>query len=283
MLIAFAVVTATATWVASRTVPRHVTGITGGDFMQFWCAANILVSGNDPYDTRLQAHYSREQGWDRQVQGHGKFDFMPYYYPPWLGLVCIGLLPLGFQMANMLWIVLQFEAALISGFLIQRVFFDRSLRIALLFIPCFALTVQAARMGQIAPSILLAVVASCRLSQIRWDRSAGFCLAWLLIKPQATALFVFVALVWAFRQQRWRLIKACVMSIIGFVLVSTAVVPGWLPSMLNAPLETPLVTVDKPWLANHVVRNVADGRSHPNRWLRAVSARKYSSGDLATA
>ncbi len=244
----FVTVTAAATWMTSEIVPRRVFGITGGDFMQFWCAGKILASGRDPYNPQLQTQYSREQGWNRNIQGHGKFDFMPYYYPPWLGLACIGLLALGFESANVLWVVLQFEAAAVAGYLLQRSIPGRSLGIAVVFVPCFALTIQAARMGQIAPSILLAIVAACYLSQKGCDRTAGACLACLTIKPQLTALFVFMALLWAIKQRRYRVVGGFVAAVACFVLASTAVVPNWLPAMLNAPLETPLVTVERPWL-----------------------------------
>ena len=53
------------------------------DFICYWAAGKLVASGESPYDEALQARIQHECGWDKATDGLGKFDFLPYYYPPW--------------------------------------------------------------------------------------------------------------------------------------------------------------------------------------------------------
>lgn len=244
----YVAVTAVATWLVQTSLARDAANRTGGDFIQFWCAGDILLHGGNPYDYELQASHSRAVGWDRQTHGHGRFDFMPYYYPPWLGLCCVALVPLGFTFAHALWIVLQFEAAVLSGWLLRRAGGGLSPLLCVVLVAGFALTIQATRMGQIAPLVLLLAVAMWHFAEHGADRRAGWMLAALSIKPQLTAVLIAAVLLWAVRQRRWRIIEGFATAMFVFLTASTIVFPGWLPAMLHAPQEVPLVTLESPWL-----------------------------------
>ena len=89
----------------------------GCDFFSFWTAGELLASAQSPYDADHQARVQRRLGWDREVHGRGLYDFMPYYYPPWLGLAFTALVPLGYPAAKVAWISLDFELLLITGHL----------------------------------------------------------------------------------------------------------------------------------------------------------------------
>jgi hypothetical protein len=104
--------------------------------------------------------------------------------------------------------------------------------------------------GQTAPLVVLLLVASWRLLAAGHDRAAGWALAWTSIKPQLTICVVLVVVVWAIRQRRWQVLEGLVTAGTLLVIVSTCVFPGWLPAMLDAPRQTPMVIVDRPWLAS---------------------------------
>src|SRR4051812_1042860 len=88
------------------------------DFIQFWTAATLIKAGQSPYDADLQASIQRGLGWDKATVGEGLYAFLPYYYPPWLGLACVPLLPLGYPTARLVWFVFLGDLLLAAGFLL---------------------------------------------------------------------------------------------------------------------------------------------------------------------
>ena len=73
------------------------------DFICYWTAGKILASGGSPYDVGLQTRVQQEHGWDRETTGRGTYEFLPYYYPPWFGLLFVPFLPLGYGGARFAW------------------------------------------------------------------------------------------------------------------------------------------------------------------------------------
>src|SRR5437879_457200 len=59
-----------------------------GDAICFYTAGRIIASGGSPYDVAAQARIQAECGWDKATDGGGKYEFMPYFYPPWFALLC---------------------------------------------------------------------------------------------------------------------------------------------------------------------------------------------------
>jgi hypothetical protein len=219
-----------------------------GDFVQFWSAGKLLANGQSPYDAELQAAINAEAGWRVAHVGESSFRFMPYYYPPWFGIACIPFTSLPYAYAQSVWVVCMFSAALISGVLLRRLTQPHGEPMLLLLVPCFALTVQAARMGQIAPLLLLAVTAMCYLIQRDRPLAGGLCLAWMTVKPQVGAVLILATLVWAIRNRQWRVIAGFGFGCTVFVAISTIVRPTWFWEMLSAPSQTPLLTASMPWM-----------------------------------
>jgi hypothetical protein len=220
------------------------------DVICYYSAGEILASGQSPYDVQLQTVIQGSHGWDKQSSGLGIYDFLPYYYPPWLGLVWILVLPLGYTTAKLLWFFFSVEMTLVSGFL---------LRPAVPAAPGWAPVVLAAfsvftlgciMLGQTAILILFLAALSWRLLEAGWERSAGVALAWLTIKPQLTAVLLLAVLIRMVRQRRWQVVGSffCTLSLLA--LLSTLIVPSWPTEMLRAPLKTPSPTEYYPWIGN---------------------------------
>lgn len=237
-------------WLALAAALTRVNGIEhlGGDYAQFWSASSILTSGGNPYDPLQQRRQAAALGWDIQEHGLGRYAYLPYYYPPWLGLALVPLLPWGYAAAKTAWLALLVVAVAASGFLLRSSV--PALRpAAVIAVVCgFGVWWVALLFGQTSPLVVLLLAAAWRLAESGRDRSAGWALAWLSIKPQLALPAVVCVLVWAARQRRWRMWEGFFACGTLLVAVSTCVTPGWLTAMLAAPRETPLVTVDAPWL-----------------------------------
>ncbi len=214
----------------------------GPDFIQFWTAATLLVHREDPYDPGRQAAVQRSLGWKKAEEGLGLYDFMPYYYPPWLGLAFIALLPLGYPLAKMTWIVLA-EGALIAGaLLLKDTIRGLTAAVALAVVVLFGFSIKSVAMGQIAPLVVFLAALAWWLLERRRDAAAGAVLALLTIKPQLTLLALAALLVWSMRQRRWLVVAMFAATLGALGAVSAVAFPGWLPSMLSATSATPMPT-----------------------------------------
>src|SRR5262245_21130886 len=181
------------------------------DFVCYWAAGQIISMGQSPYDPELQARVQHEYGWGKQTNGLGFYDFLPYRYPPsLLGVVCVLLVPMDFATARIAWLVVNSELLLLTGFMLRIRLNGASRWIALVLVPAFAFSILAVLVGQVSPLILFLVVATWRLLDANWDRSAGGVLAWISIKPQLTLLLLVAVLLWSVRRGRWRVVQGFV-------------------------------------------------------------------------
>jgi hypothetical protein len=220
------------------------------DFICYWTAAELVASGHTPYDAELQARIQHDLGWDTVANGLGFYRFVPYFYPPWLALGTVLLLPLGYAGAKMAWLFMNVELTLLTAYLLRHSVPPLSPRIPLVLLPVFIFTLVAGLLGQTSILILFLMAACWRLLAARRDHLAGFTLAWLTLKPQLTGLLLLALLLWGFRQRRWALLRGFGISLALLCLVSFILLPSWPLQMLSAPGETPPPTVLYPSLGN---------------------------------
>src|SRR3954447_5056030 len=147
------------------------------DFICYWSAGKILASGRSPYDVQLQIEVQQAYGWDKETTGRGIYDFLPYYYPPWFGLVWVLFLPLGFTAAKLLWFFLNVELTLIAGYLLRPAVPDAPPWVPVLLASLSLFTVACVALGQTAILVLFLAALSWRLLEEGWERSAGVALA----------------------------------------------------------------------------------------------------------
>jgi len=109
------VVTTTAIVLVRAVVPiRWV----APSFICFWAGAELWAAGESPYDPAAQTRVQHAYGWDKDVDGYGYWDFLPYCYPPsLLTPLTIALLPLGYPTARIAWLVLNVEFLVMAGIL----------------------------------------------------------------------------------------------------------------------------------------------------------------------
>jgi hypothetical protein len=217
------------------------------DFIQFWTAGKIIRRGGDPYDVALQAAIQRDLGWDRQKNGLGLYDFMPFYYPPWLAIACVPFAWLDYSTAKLVWFVLNSVLLLASAYLVRGAFSGVSSAIVLTTAIAFAPSLLCLQLGQTAILVLFLVVCSWRLVECGRDGAAGVLLASTTIKPQLSALLLFGMTLWAVRRGRWRIPLCMSLTVLLFVLASTLVLPAWLVRWMSAPRVTPMPMVTFPW------------------------------------
>jgi hypothetical protein len=219
------------------------------DIICFWTAGTLLASGQSPYDPDLQTLIHKEFGWDRELHGVGLYDFLPYYYPPWLGLLWMGLLPLGYPWARAAWYFLNVEMVVAAGYLLG----SETTRLRWLFTllaPAFYFSLACIAIGQSSILSLFLTVLAWKLLDRGNDLAAGAVLAWVTFKPQLGAVLFVGVLLWAIRQHRRRVVWGCAAMLGILAAVSTAISPGWPVGMVELLLQTPKPTDYYPWIGN---------------------------------
>src|SRR5262245_55035344 len=88
------------------------------DFLSSWTATRLLADGHRPYEPAGQARVQRELGWDKNLRGGGRYEFLPFYYPPWFALLCAPLGALAYPIAERAWFFINVECVLFSGILL---------------------------------------------------------------------------------------------------------------------------------------------------------------------
>ncbi len=269
-------VVAALTLVAAVPMQKERQQLTDGTFamndaIQFWCAGNLIRQGRSPYEIEGQATISAAAGWDRETTGIGRYDFMPYYYPYWVGLAVAPLTLLDFETFTATWTVLQYASLLMASVLLCQIpeRFPRLLTGVLIVL--FPLATQVADMGQVACALLMLLALLWWSVERRRDLLAGLMLAALCTKPQLTVLVVPCVLIWSWRQDRRRVMLGFAGGVAALVTVSTLMWPNWIIEFLQAPSTTPMLTGSDPWKLttwNAACRSLgADGL-----WLMALTA-----------
>jgi hypothetical protein len=254
-------------WAGRDVLPRST------DFLCYWTAGKLFANGNSPYDSDAPAHVQRDLGWSKDTQGGGRYEFLPFYCPPWFALCCAPFAALGYPTAERVWSFINIESLLLSSALLKD--FAKGLLRAVtpLVVLAFFPTLVAVFAGQVSPVILLQIVAAWRLLDRRRDQFAGALLSCATIKPQLSCVLLAGILLWAARRRRWGVVGGFAAGLGLLCLASTAVVPSWPMEMLHATRVTPLPTDEWPWVGvswNLALRTL--GLSGGFLWLAYAAA-----------
>jgi hypothetical protein len=220
------------------------------DFICYWSAGELLASGRSPYDIALQTQLQQGHGWDKATDGLGIYDFLPYYYPPWFGLLWVPLLPLGYAAGKVAWFFLNVEFSLVTGYLLKQNVPEVRAWMPLVMVPVFFFSLVCMVLGQTALLVFFLIALAWWLLNQDRDRSAGVVLAWLTIKPQVAAVLLLAILLWAIRRHRWAVVWAFLITVTLLCALSACIVPSWPAQMWNAQRQTPPPTVYYPWIGN---------------------------------
>jgi hypothetical protein len=220
---------------------RHVNIVEAlglADYVAYWAAGRLMVSGENPYSWDDLLRLQHELGWPETYPNM-------MYYPPWtLPLVMLlGAPPYG--LSRCLWLPIGLG---LIGFCTDRIWrFYRgpvsyrwvAWSVAFSFIP----TLVVLRMGQIGPVLLVGIVGFLYFQERRRDWLAGAALLLPAIKPQLVYLFGVAVLAWAADQRRWRILGGGVLAFLGAVGLALLWNPHVLDQYRVALANPPVVNV----------------------------------------
>jgi hypothetical protein len=212
----------------------------GIHYLQYRAAANLLMSGRNPYDLEQQTLLQRS------LQEGGNRPFIQYSYPPWFAIACAPLSVLPYLVAEVFFLFLISFCLVLSGWLLHSATGGLSLWATILIVVGFLPSLIATQTSQTAPLVLLLMAITWRSLDHRQDWLAGAALAALSIKPQLTLAIVVGVLLWAARCRRWEAIQAFAVTLGLFCLASSTLFPSWPLAMVEAWSQIPLARDGRP-------------------------------------
>ncbi len=206
------------------------------DFMTYWAAGRLFLSGGDPYSIGAAFAVERSLGWP-YVQP------LVMLNPPWtLPLVALlGLLP--FPVAHYGWLALSLGIEVVCALALWRYFGgENRLRwIALVVLATFLPAASAEHFGQVTPLILGGITGLLFALRRRKYALAGVCLVILGLKPHLVYLVLAAVLLWSMREKTWRVPVTAALGAGGVTLGAIGyndAVLGYFRASLPAALET---------------------------------------------
>ncbi len=183
------------------------------DFVEYWAAGSLNLSGQNPYDPALVLERERSVGF------RGTDALMMLNPPPVLTIVMpFGALP--YQTAALLWLVFQ-AAALVWSCLLLWDLAGGARRLRWVAFACglvFLPTLFALLLGQISILLLLGLALFLRFERDGKMVAAGASLTLLLIKPHIVYLVGAALVVEWLRSRDWRIVLGVALGGISFLV-----------------------------------------------------------------
>ncbi len=170
------------------------------DFVEYWAAARLFLSGDNPYDTAALFETQRAVGW-------AKTQPLIMWNPPWILTLIAPFGLLSYSLGRVLWFFLQIALVLLGSGLLWRIYAPEAPTTwpGWVLGICFAPTLFAIRVGQLAPFFFLGWVAFLWWERQRRDLWAGASLALITLKPHLLYLFWLFLALWVWQNRRWRI------------------------------------------------------------------------------
>jgi hypothetical protein len=207
------------------------------DFVTYWAAGRLFLSGKDPYSMSAMLGIERSLGW-------------PYAHtlvmlnPPWtLPLVALlALLP--FAAAHALWLAVSVVLEAVCALVLWDYFGGehRQRWIALVLVATFLPAATAEHMGQITPLMLAGITGFLVALRHRRDVLAGACLLLFGLKPHLLYLVLAAILLWSIQKRKWAVPITPALCAVGTSLAAIAFnrnVLGYFHETLQAAVDTP--------------------------------------------
>ena len=207
------------------------------DFVTYWAAGRLFLTGQDPYSMNAMLGIERSLGWN---YAHTLVMLNPPWTLPFVAL--LALLP--FPAAHHAWLVVSVMLEIACALALWRYFGGehRQRWIALVVVATFLPAATAEHMGQITPLILVGVtgflVALCQKRYVL----AGVCLLLFGLKPHLLYLVLLAILLWSIQMRKWVVLITPALCAAGASLAAIAFnrnVLGYFHETVQAAVDTP--------------------------------------------
>jgi hypothetical protein len=208
------------------------------DFVEYWAATRLLLTGNNPYGPQELFELQRSVGWTDSIP-------LLMWNPPW---TLSFILPFGlasFDVAQFLWLLLNIFIVVFCAKQLWLLYgglptaYRRAWLVVLTFAPAYLVLI----LGQIGPLILLGLVGFLHCARDKHWKWAGAFTILVSIKPHLLYLFWIALVLWIIEKRQWQVMIGAMVS--GFIaatiplLFSPSVYADYIQLNRTAKLPTP--------------------------------------------
>ena len=189
------------------------------DFVEYWAAARLFVSGGNPYAPAELLKVQREVGWSEPLP-------LLMWNPPW---TLAFIWPFGlfeYDTGQFIWFLLHTLIIFVGALTLWRIYGGsaQQSRFAWLAVLTFAPGYFVLLLGQIGPLVLLGLIGFLAATKRKAWVFAGASLVLISIKPHLLHLVWLALLLWICKERQWQ-------TLLG--LAAGAAVMAGLPLYLN--------------------------------------------------
>jgi hypothetical protein len=217
-------------------IPRLYRALPLNDFIEYWSAARLFITGGNPYSGAEMLRVEQSLGWSSP-------EALPMLNPPWVLTIFAPLAALPFRTAQILWFIVSAALLFASADLLWRYYGGRpdqrvvAWACAALFFP----NPVALRMGQVAPIILFGLVAFLVSMRSRSPWLAGVALFVLGMKPHLLVPLGLVLMIWIIQRRNWTVLGGLTLVVAVATAVAIVVNPAALTGYIHLWANTPPV------------------------------------------
>ena len=189
----------------ATTEPKYVR-----DFVEYWAASRLLLSGKNPYGPQELFELQRSVGWSDSIP-------LLMWNPPWTLSFTLPFGLASFDVAQVLWFLVN---TFIVVFCAKQLWFiyggpPIAYRKAWLVLLTFAPAYLVLILGQIGPLILLGLVGFLLCARNKNWKWAGAFTILVFIKPQLLYLVWIALSLWTIEKRQWQLMTG--VAVAGFI------------------------------------------------------------------
>jgi hypothetical protein len=222
-----------ATTEAAASDPKYVR-----DFVEYWAATRLLLSGHNPYGPQEMFELQRSVGWTDSIP-------LLMWNPPWTLSFTLPFGLASFEAAQFSWLLLNTFIVLFSATQLWRLYggSPTAYRTAWLVVFTFAPAGLVLILGQITPLILLGLVGFLHCVRGKYWKWAGAFTILISIKPHLLYLFWIALVLWVIEKRQWQVMIGATVS--GFIaatiplLFSSSVYSDYIQLNATAKWPTP--------------------------------------------
>jgi hypothetical protein len=184
----------TALWV----LHTHLNVFPPDDFIEYWSAGRLNITGGNPYDDVQMLAIEKTAGWPRN-------DALMMLNPPWTLSIAMFIGIFNYTLSRYIWFILGTAVVGWCAVLLWKLYHGNKnypwAGILVLF--TFGPILHALKSGQITLLVLLGVVGFLYFYQRKADFWAGVLASLVLVKPQLLYLVIMAIFIWSLTNKRF--------------------------------------------------------------------------------
>ena len=194
-----------ATTNTAATEPKYVR-----DFVEYWAASRLLLTGKNPYGPQELFELQRSVGWSDSIP-------LLMWNPPWTLSFTLPFGLASFDVAQLLWLLFNTFIVVFCAKQLWLIYggpptaYRKAWLVVLTFAPAYLVLL----LGQIGPLILLGLVGFLHCARNKFWIWAGAFTILVFIKPHLLYLFWLALILWTIVKRQWSLMIGIIVS--GFI------------------------------------------------------------------